>query len=72
MGPNLGNLRDNVTAGGVLLRELTRSAPPRIAIAGYYQGLAGVREHGMYADTKCYVANVIALKTAFERGNYPA
>ena len=53
---------DNVTAGVALLRHLQRDGRDlEIAIAGYYQGEAGVRRHGMYADTKRYVANVLAL-----------
>lgn len=68
---DLHDLRDNVTAGVVLLRELTGVAPLRTAVAGYYQGLAGVHEHGMYADTRQYVRNVLALKAQFERGDYP-
>ncbi len=70
-GLDLRNLRDNVTAGVVLLRQLTEVAPLRTAVAGYYQGLAGVHEHGMYADTRQYVRNVLALKAQFERGDYP-
>ena len=69
---DLLDVGDNVTAGVALLRELNGSASPRNAIAGYYQGLASVRERGMYEDTKAYVANVVALKRAFERGDYPA
>ena len=30
------------------------------AIAGYYQGLYSVQQHGMYADTKVYVASIKA------------
>jgi soluble lytic murein transglycosylase-like protein len=69
---HLRDLQDNATAGVVLLKLLQDQARPRVAVAGYYQGLAGVREHGMYDDTKRYVANVMALKRQFERGNYPA
>jgi LysM repeat protein len=69
---DLMRLRDNATAGVVLLAELTDAAPTRRAVAGYYQGLAGVRAHGMYDDTRAYVANVLALKRAFDRNNYPA
>jgi LysM repeat protein len=57
--------RDNVTAGVVLLRVLTKSASLRTAVAGYYQGLKSVREHGMYRDTKAYVANILALRKRF-------
>jgi hypothetical protein len=69
---DLRDTQDNATAGVVLLKVLTQQAPLRQAVAGYYQGLAGVRAHGMYADTKRYVANVLALKRRFARGEYPA
>jgi soluble lytic murein transglycosylase-like protein len=69
---DLLDVRDNITAGVVLLKVLTDAAPLRQAVAGYYQGLAGVREHGMYDDTKQYVANVLYLKQRFEQGHYPA
>jgi soluble lytic murein transglycosylase-like protein len=71
-GLDLHDVHDNITAGVVLLRELNEVASQRGTIAGYYQGLAGVREHGMYEDTKRYVANVLALKKRFEAGDYPA
>ena len=69
---HLRKLHDNVTAGVVLIKLLRGSASRRHAIAGYYQGLAGVRRHGMYPSTKRYVANVLALKRAIERGWNPA
>ena len=60
---NLLDPEDNVTAGVVMLRALSRSAPSQdIAIAGYYQGLASVKSRGMYTDTKSYVANIKALR----------
>jgi len=58
--------QDNVTAGVVLLRILTQQAGERKAVAGYYQGLRSVHENGMYADTKQYVRNVLALKARFD------
>lgn len=69
---HLRDLRDNVTAGVMLLGILEDRASARVAVAGYYQGLAGVRRQGMYQDTKRYVANVLALQRQFERGDYPA
>ncbi len=58
---DLRDARDNITAGVVILRVLTRSAASSDdAIAGYYQGLASVQAHGMYADTRGYVAAVNA------------
>ncbi|MEU8226535.1 LysM peptidoglycan-binding domain-containing protein [Kribbella sp. NPDC048915] len=60
--------RDNVTAGVVLLSRLTRAAKLDIAVAGYYQGLGGVKKNGMYPDTKLYVQNVLRIKAQLERG----
>ncbi|TPG18271.1 lytic transglycosylase domain-containing protein [Pedococcus bigeumensis] len=58
---NLLNTQDNITAGVVILRSLTRSAANLDqAIGGYYQGLYSVQHNGMYADTKVYVASIKA------------
>jgi LysM repeat protein len=60
---DLLDTQDNITAGVVILRSLTRAAATEEqAVAGYYQGLAGVQAHGMYADTKRYVRSVLAHK----------
>ena len=57
---------DNVTAGVMLLKYLTTNAKNLDeAIAGYYQGLAGVRSNGMNPDTKNYVAAVRAHMKKF-------
>ena len=69
---NLRNLHDNVSAGVVLIKLLREQAGPKHAIAGYYQGLAGVRRYGMYDSTKRYVSNVLAIKKALKRGWNPA
>lgn len=68
---DLRDVEDNVFAGVALLRFLTDRTSTRRALAGYYQGMAGVRRHGMYDDTKRYVANVLAIKRSFEKGHYP-
>ena len=70
VGRELDLLRpqDNVTAGVVLLDRLTGAARLDIAVAGYYQGLGGVRKNGMYPDTKLYVKNVLRIKAQLERG----
>jgi LysM repeat protein len=60
--------QDNITAGVVLLDRLTGAAKLDIAVAGYYQGLGGVRKNGMYTDTKQYVKSVLRLKGQFEKG----
>jgi soluble lytic murein transglycosylase-like protein len=63
---DLFNATDNITAGVALLSVLTHEAKSeRQAIAGYYQGLQSVRDHGMYPSTKQYVANVMALRGRF-------
>ena len=47
------------TTGVVTLRFLTEHAHDQNeAIAAYYQGLGAVRAHGMYPDTRRYVASV--------------
>jgi soluble lytic murein transglycosylase-like protein len=58
---------DNVHAGVMYLKRLLTDAggAENAAIAGYYQGLASVRERGMYDDTQRYVANVQALRSRF-------
>lgn len=62
---DLLDAQDNITAGVVMLRALGRStSDTKIAVAGYYQGLASVRERGMYKDTKRYVAGIMRLRAA--------
>src|SRR5690625_1460846 len=56
---NLLDPQDNVTAGVAILRQLVRTADSfDQAVAGYYQGLAGVRRNGMYPDTRNYVSGI--------------
>jgi soluble lytic murein transglycosylase-like protein len=63
---DLYDAQDNVTAGVALLSVLTHEASStRQAVAGYYQGLQSVRDNGMYASTKAYVANVMALRQRY-------
>jgi LysM repeat protein len=63
---NLLDPRDNVTAGVVILQSLLRTSPDvSTAIAGYYQGATSVQQHGMFTDTRFYVANVRALMSRF-------
>ena len=63
---NLLNPQDNVTAGVAIIRALLRDAPTEdLAIAGYYQGQYSVSIHGMYPDTKNYVASVKANRKMF-------
>jgi LysM repeat protein len=63
---DLYSAQDNITAGVALLSVLTHEASStRQAVAGYYQGLQSVRDHGMYASTKQYVADVMALRQRY-------
>jgi LysM repeat protein len=59
--------QDNVTAGVAFLTVLVHETGGNTAraIACYYQGLASVQQHGMYADTKHYVSIVLALRNRF-------
>jgi len=60
---DLLDARDNITAGVVMLRALGRSAKnTEQAVAGYYQGLGSVQQHGMYSDTKSYVRTIMRLR----------
>lgn len=60
---NLRNTRQNIRAGVRMLKVLLdNTSSTRMAVAAYYQGLAGVRRHGMYDDTRAYVASVMALR----------
>ena len=59
---DLYDVRDNITAGVLVLRALQNMAESKDqAIAAYYQGLYSVRTRGLYTDTKAYVANVKAI-----------
>src|SRR5665648_987133 len=63
---NLLDPNDNVVAGVAILHKLVAtSADLPTAIAGYYQGQRSVRENGMFADTRRYVANVQTLMSRF-------
>jgi hypothetical protein len=59
--------QDNVRGGVLLLRSLLgqTGGDAGLAAAGYYQGLASVRAHGLLPSTRRYVANVLALQNRF-------
>ena len=68
VGPKLNLLdpQDNVTAGVAIIRALLRGAPTEdLAIAGYYQGQYSVSVHGMFPDTRNYVAGIKANRASF-------
>jgi hypothetical protein len=54
----------NIRVGVLYLRQLLRefSGNQRKALAGWYQGPASVRKLGVLAETKVFVANVLALR----------
>jgi murein DD-endopeptidase MepM/ murein hydrolase activator NlpD len=54
---------ENIRAGVLLLRQLLEitGGNERLAVAGYFQGLASIRRFGMYRSTRRYVADVLAL-----------
>jgi soluble lytic murein transglycosylase-like protein len=58
---------DNVRAGSLYLGRLLQETggDERTAVAGYYQGLASVREDGLLPETERYVDNVMALRSRF-------
>jgi LysM repeat protein len=61
---------DNIRAGSLLLHSLLgqTGGDTAMAVAGYYQGLQSVQQHGLYADTQAYVNNVLALQQRFGGG----
>jgi hypothetical protein len=58
---------ENVRAGVLLLHQLLQitGGNEQLAVAGYFQGLASVRRFGLYASTRRYVADVLALADHF-------
>jgi LysM repeat protein len=70
---DLRKLGDNAQAGVLLLRVLARHTHRRThKIGAYYQGLGAVQRHGLYEETKTYVANVEAIKRRLEDGRSPS
>jgi peptidoglycan hydrolase-like protein with peptidoglycan-binding domain len=53
----------NVHAGTAYLNQLLAEfgGDKRLALGAWYQGAAAVRKYGLYAETKTFVANVLAL-----------
>lgn len=63
---NLLDPYDNATAGVAIIRALIRTSPNLdTAIASYYQGQYSVKTHGMFPDTKKYVAAIKAHQKNF-------
>ncbi len=68
---NIYSLRDNVTAGVLLVDVLRRHTSHRGAIAAYYQGLGAMRRRGVFPATRTYLRNVLALERRLRRGWSP-
>jgi LysM repeat protein len=64
---NLHDIHDNIQAGVFLLSRLSAEfgGNQRLAAAAYYQGAASIARDGLYADTKRYVDDVVALEGRF-------
>jgi soluble lytic murein transglycosylase-like protein len=68
---NVYSLRDNVTAGVVLVKVLRNHTSRRGAVAAYYQGLGALQKRGVYPSTRTYLRNVLALERRLRRGWNP-
>jgi LysM repeat protein len=69
----LHRLADNATAGVRLLQVLGDETGSRRHLVGaYYQGLGAVHEHGLYGETRDYVADVLAIRGRLAAGLPPA
>lgn len=57
----------NIRVGVAFLHQLMHqfNFRERRAVAAYYQGARAVRVHGLYPETRAFVANVMALKRRF-------
>jgi soluble lytic murein transglycosylase-like protein len=66
-GVNLSNPVDNAELGAALLRSyLDQLHDPRLVLAAYYQGLAGVRRYGIYPSSRTYVDGIWKLRNQFQ------
>jgi N-acetylmuramoyl-L-alanine amidase len=62
--------RDNARLGSALLsRYLDEFDDPRLALAAYYQGERGTREHGVYPSSRSYVDGIWALRNLLQAEN---
>ncbi len=66
---DLLDAQDNITAGVLLLRQLTRSTgSDDAALAGYYQGLGSIQRRGVLPQTIDYQRNIAVLRQRFANG----
>jgi soluble lytic murein transglycosylase-like protein len=70
---NLNNPVDNAELGAALLRSyLDQLHDPRLVLAAYYQGLAGVRHYGIYPSSRSYVDGIWRLRNQFQASHLGA
>jgi len=70
---NLNNPVDNAEMGAALLRSyLDQLHDPRLVLAAYYQGLAGVRRYGIYPSSQTYVNGIWRLRNQFQAAHLGA
>ena len=64
---DLTNPVDNAELGAALLRSyLDQLHDPKLALAAYYQGLTGVRRHGIYPSSRPYVDGIWKIRNHFQ------
>jgi N-acetylmuramoyl-L-alanine amidase len=64
---DLNNPADNAELGAALLRSyLDQLHDPKLALAAYYQGLTGVRRHGIYPSSRTYVDGIWKIRNQFQ------
>jgi len=64
---DLNNPVDNAELGAALLRSyLDQLHDPKLALAAYYQGLTGVRRHGIFPSSRTYIDGVWRLRNRFQ------
>jgi len=69
---DLNNPMDNAELGAALLRSyLDQLHDPKLALAAYYQGLTGVRRHGIYPSSRTYVNGIWTLRNRFQATGLP-
>ena len=72
-GVNLRNPIDNAELGAALLSSyLDQLHDPRLVLAAYYQGLAGVRRYGIYPSSRTYVDGIWKLRNQFQAAHLGA
>lgn len=67
---DLYRARDNARLGAALLAHYVDVfGDPKLALAAYYQGEQGTRQHGIYPSSRDYVDGIWALRNRFQAAN---